>query len=353
MLDPANAEDPNQPMLLVQNASGWHQVYVDLELEISVLGYDLRIKSASSEFEVSIPEPAWKRSASRFGLTRRLLRLGIHGVDRHGSDELVVLITGAFFAVNLNTGSARELHRFRVGKRPLADGWLIDSFGRIVYGEYWFNDAKRAVNIWRSDEEISNWEVIASFPSGSIRHVHAIHPISDDLSLIATGDHDSESGIWSLENGRLSLIEGGSQLWRTVSLQKVGSDYMFGTDSPDEQNYIVRAPIDGSGELTKEIAVDGPVYYSRRVGDWLLFATTVERGKAETDDWVTLWYSKGDGEWQSYRVAQKDRLPNRYFGHAVLQFPRGVAPAERKVPVWVDAVGSSRQSNVRSRSARM
>lgn len=317
----------------------WAPEWVGRDMRLESKGYSLRLAtSAGIAWQADVKAPLWHRVCSRSTHLRRLLRLGIHGAELLSSGDAVVLIMGQFVRVSSDGTEQRVLHDLQAGRRPLDSGWLVDSRNRIVYGEYSSNSTKSAVRVWRSDDTHLNWTSIASIPAGTARHVHCVFELGDGSLMVATGDEDYESAVWLLDpTGKLERVEGGDQNWRTVSIQEDDGEFLFGTDSPYSQNSIVKSPLDGSGRRSFEVQVDGPIYYSALTSIGVVFASTVERGSGEHDDWITLWWMSENG-WAPLRIARKDRLSNRFFGHGVLHFARGDIRSLPSIPVTVDAV---------------
>lgn len=336
------------PLTVSRVGKDWVTEFVDRDHTILAKGLRLRDERDGAWSTVAVPvSPVWHLLGT-IGLSRRLLRLGVHGVGvirRSEPHDVVLIAMGAFWLWRRGEKPTR-LHRFQRGRRPLRSGWLIDGRGRIVYGEYWANPAREAVRIWCSDASLRNWSVLGEIPAGSARHIHCLLDEGEGEGqgeggvggglLVATGDADEESAVWRLQDGRLTRLEGGSQRWRLVSALRSGGDFLYATDTPGEQNHLYRSPLDGSGTRSEVAEIDGPVYYSVRWRDTNVFATTVERGPGEWDDCVRIW-TVGDGPATSRSIARKDRWSNRLFGHGVAHFPRGNPSELDALPVAVDA----------------
>ena len=183
------------------------------------------------------------------------------------------------------------------------------------------------VHIYGSFDKGMTWEPVYTFPDGSIYHIHAVqYDCFSDKLWIATGDRDKECRIAYSEDKGISFREigSGSQKWRAVSLM-FAKDYVYwGTDAPNEQNYIYRWKRSNGGveELTK---VDGPIYYSTVLNNRIIVAaTTVENGGGEWDNFSHVWASADGKNWEDLAKWEKDRYSIFHFG--VIRFAQGQDP---------------------------
>jgi hypothetical protein len=268
---------------------------------------------------------------------QRLLRGGIKNVLSLDDKSVLVVDHGRMHRLGIHDRSIRLVHELPRGRRPLTYAFSKDGKGVIYYGEYWSNPAREAVRVWRS-EDGNCWEIAYTFPPSAIRHVHAVQydPFTNYL-WIATGDLDDECQIAFSEHGLrwLQPIGQGSQTWRTVSLVFTEDALYWGTDDPGGHNYIYRWKR-ADGFLEKVAWVKGPVYYSKKVGDYLLFSTAVERGEGDQDGYARIYAVDKDLNCQEvYRLA-KDRWHPVFFGYGVLEFARGDTDGES---FWVTARG--------------
>jgi hypothetical protein len=205
----------------------------------------------------------------------------------------------------------------------------------VYLGEYWVNNEREAVRLWRSDDAGESWRVAHQWSPGIIRHLHFVQfdPAAQAL-WVGAGDTDSECRIaYSHDGGEtFTTIGQGSQLWRTVSLMFTPEALYWGTDAgidaEHQPNYLVRwERTTQKLETLQEIA--GPAYYSTQLaGGMLALGTAVEGGRNEKDKRTHLYWSVNGHEWHDLPLWSKWPAPE-ILGHAILTFPLSESPMER------------------------
>ncbi|MFX0200571.1 MAG: hypothetical protein ACFFCW_31005 [Candidatus Hodarchaeota archaeon] len=226
----------------------------------------------------------------------------------------------------------RQVHKLRHfgmghGRGVMPQGMAEDNYGAFYYGEYFRNLDRDPVSVYRSLDDGKNWEVAHRFKAGQIRHIHSLQfdPYTKAL-WITTGDRDHESMIaYSIDKGvTFQNVGSGSQKWRAVSLLFTEDAVFWGTDSPHSQNWVYRLDRETHG-VQQVCKVGGPIYYSTKLFDGtLILGRTVEGGKGEWDDVVSIWLSKGGKRWIKIPFGKRKRF-NR---QAVLRFARGKSAAD-------------------------
>lgn len=213
-------------------------------------------------------------------------------------------------------------HGIGEGRGVMPQGMAEDDDGVFYYGEYFLNSDRGPVLVYRSVDDGKNWEVAHRFKPGEIRHIHSLQfdPYTKSL-WITTGDRDHECMIgYSIDKAAtFQKVGSGSQKWRAVSLLFTNDSVFWGTDSPHSQNWIYR--LERVTLVPKQICkVDGPIYYSAKLcGETLIMGRTVEGGKAEWNEEVSIWLSRGGERWIKIPLGER-RRSKRY---AVLRFARG------------------------------
>lgn len=141
----------------------------------------------------------------------------------------------------------------------------------VYYGEYRSNSEREPVHIWSLEKDGRKWKSVWHFEN--IRHVHGVfHDPYTDSIWVTTGDMDQEAGIWRTDDRFISLcrVVGGSQQLRAVQLL-FNKDYVyFGSDTPDEKNFIYRMDREGKN-LENLTPVGSSVFYGCKVGKKLFF----------------------------------------------------------------------------------
>jgi hypothetical protein len=266
---------------------------------------------------------------------RRLLRLGIHNLLVLKSGNLLVSTSGWLHLSEDKGRTFLPVHKIRVGRKPLHRGICEDNCGDVYYGEYYLNPKrKEKVNLYKSTDNGRSFQVIQSFPAGTIRHIHFVQydPYTDQI-WIGTGDRDKECFIAYSEDGGKTFhkIGEGSQSWRAVSLiftEKYlywGSD--AGLDVPFAKNFIYRW--DRNSKVLNAVqGVHGPTYYSAVLPDGtFLIGTGVEGGANELDSCAHLWASCDGENWADLIKWKKDIWPV-IFSHGMIRFPHGQGDVE-------------------------
>ncbi len=276
----------------------------------------------------------WPQWIAGFPLAAQVGRLGIHNFLGLTGDVSLCIAGGAVWrSVDGGLTFQPVFSGFR-GRRPLRQGFCRDGDGRVYLGEYWVNEAREAVRLWRSEDGGASWQAVHEWPPGAIRHIHfaQVDPATQ-LLWVGTGDYDAECAIaYSADGGvTFQTIGRGSQIWRAVSLLFTPEAVFWGTDAGidagAQENYLVRWDR-ATHSLQKIQPIDGPAYYSAQLADGTLaLGTAVEGGRNEKDGRVHLYWSKDGGVWQNVPLWKKWPLPER-FGHAILTFPQsGAAPS--------------------------
>lgn len=253
-------------------------------------------------------------------LLSRLSRNEIHHLMKVDEFLYCCFAFGKIYLINDNINKVQEIGTIK-GSRPLC----VCSDGRyIYYGVYSGNAEREPVELWAFSIEKKEWQVYHAFEN--IRHIHGV--FWDEYSSkiwVTTGDLDDESTIWQFDKqGLPHKIATGSQQTRAVTLVFTERAILYGTDAPDEQNYIYR--IDRYSQEIEEIqAVGGPVFYGSKVSDRVFFSTVVEPSEVNRTDAVELWGSTGDNNsWELCKEFEKDLLPKKLFQYGQIKFPNGI-----------------------------
>jgi len=278
-----------------------------------------------------------ERLYSSSNLISRLTRTDISQVIQLDDGSVLVFVNYRSVVVG-EPGDIIHQSEGRRGRGPLNQGVDVGEDGRIFYGEYWRNSDRNSVRIYGSSDKGAIWEVLKEFPSGSIRHVHVLQydPYTGNTWL-ATGDEGDECRIGYSEDfcNTFTYIGRGSQKWRTAGLIFTSDWVYWGTDNPMGENHIYRWNRE-SGETDKVADPIGPVYYTHKAGDWLLFSTAVEKGEGEQDGYARVYGLDKGLELHELLRAKKDRWHPVLFGYGLFEFPRYEVESEG---VWVVARG--------------
>lgn len=272
-------------------------------------------------------------------IVERLLRLVPRTAVSISKDDFIFSHDGKIYRYTVNNNALCIEHYFINGmKNPIVfnaeyndDGEIVD----LLYGEYFWNEEKGPVSIYRRRE--SHWNKVYTFPPHTIQHIHNI--IYDKFKkryLILTGDSDEESGIWEadVEFNKVTPILRGSQKYRACVLLTTNKDIFYITDTPLEYNYVYRLSIDNTIQEIAEIS--GPCIFGVEKGGSLYFATSVEGdpslggwkyrlsnklGNGVKDRYSHLYKLSQDGVLKEITKMQKDFFPMWLFEFGNMKFP--------------------------------
>jgi hypothetical protein len=177
------------------------------------------------------------------------------------------------------------------------------------------------VHIWGLDFLSGEWRSVWFFEG--VRHVHGVFqdPFTNAI-WVTTGDSDEEAAIWRTDDcfSTLQCVVGGTQQFRAVHLLFTADYVYFGSDAPDEHNYIYR--MDRAGTKVERLAsVGGSVFYGCTVGDSLFFSTAVEPSNVNPCRYAEVWCSNDGVNWFKYVKFKKDFLSMKFFQYGQVFFP--------------------------------
>ena len=248
-------------------------------------------------------------------LLSRLLRKGIHHFITFEDIDVLIANKEIFYFKNRKIEAKEKIH----GSRPMVLCKTRDN--NLYYGEYRSNKERAKTFIWKFDNEKLTWEIAWTFEG--IRHIHGV--FYDDITesiWVTTGDSNSESGIWVTKNNFISLkkIVGDSQQFRAVQLLFDKNYVYFGSDAPNEQNYIYRMLRDGS-HIEKLAKVGSSVFYGTKINQSYFFSTAVEPSDVNKTKYVEIWRSDNGSTWYIYKKIKKDIFSMKYFQYGQVYFP--------------------------------
>ena len=270
-----------------------------------------------------LPLAGYLQTASRLDLVRRALRLSYYNVVRIGGERIFATFNRSVVVITRGeTKRVRGLDRlFRV----LRNGCAVAKDGSVWFGEYVITPEPTPLRVYRLPPEADRAEVVHVFPAGFARHIHGLYADPVDGSIwCLTGDHGSHAKVMRSPDGleAFTTIGAGDESWRAVSMEFRTDAIYYATDAMHCQNWIYRVDRN-SGERTPVAPVDGPVYYSHRVGADLFFAVTAELSPIQQDRSATLWHLDPDDRCARVATFTKDRWPVAQFLPGTLSFPRG------------------------------
>lgn len=268
---------------------------------------------------------------SRIDLSRRLTRAEITGMYKLGDGNTLAVAKKGLFLKKSGERSFEKVFTTPRGSKPL--NICIASSGNLYFGEYFQNMGKQSVNIYSSEDNGLTWNIVSTFPEGSINHIHGLFFDKYTNRIWAvTGDRENECIIGYTEDEFKSFTEvfRGGQEYRTCQLFFYKDFIVFGTDTQYQQNVIKKFDRK-TLEIEELQKVQGSVIKGGQVGDVAFISTTVEPSKVNTDRYAHLWVTKDGIHWEERYKAKKDWLPATLFQFGTFEFPQyyGIEKLER------------------------
>ncbi len=271
----------------------------------------------------TIDAPAWKSFAANFRIAQRLLRFMVTNVLPLDNGELFVTFDKSVGIIR--DGKYRNLDGMDRPCRVLRSACAVGPDGGVYFGEYLANDGRGPMRIYRYSPGTHSIETVHTFGEGEIKHVHGIYrdSYSHDLYCL-TGDRPNECRISRSNDGfsTFTTVGEGDETWRAVSLVFTEEAFYYGTDAEFRSNEIYR--VDRvTGERQSLGEVNGTVFYSRKVGDDLFFATTAENAPAQKENVAALWCVSPEGKLEEVIRFPKDMWHGTLFQFGTIAMPNG------------------------------
>jgi hypothetical protein len=214
-----------------------------------------------------------------------------------------------------------------IGRGMISTGLLNVNDKYLFWGEYFRNERRTAVKIYKSKDFGKKWCEAYTFPDGIIRHIHTLQrdPFTGKL-WICTGDFDDESMIgWSDDEFmNIQFIGNGAQRWRSCQLVFTENAVYWGADTGSEEHGGIYRWDKTTMKLEKLIKVDGAIFFGTRLEKGTMVMSTDREGfPNEKDDMARLYVISNNhlirevecGEW-CYKQ------PGIRFGFAKTRFQR-------------------------------
>ncbi len=219
---------------------------------------------------------------SRIKLIYRFLRLGIRNATLINREVVAVFVNKQFYELNLSKMELIAGFVPEPGVRALNISAINDIAGfdnMLVFGGYLSNPEKKSVHIYKRTD-IDNWEIIYTFPAGTINHIHNIIPDAENSCVwIFTGDFDKAAAIWQATDNfsKVECVFSDNQMYRGCVAFPLNQGILYATDAPFAQNAI-RFLKKENNKWTSELISDinGSCIYGCKVNDQYVFSTAVE-----------------------------------------------------------------------------
>ncbi|MCK4922451.1 MAG: hypothetical protein KAS71_15465 [Bacteroidales bacterium] len=252
----------------------------------------------------------------------RLLRVGFHQLIKV-NNKLIGIVKGGIVIFDQESHQFNITYKIIRGSRPLRICQTPD--GDMFWGEYFNNPDRDEVNIYGSVDGY-NWKVVYTFKADEIRHIHGLfYDQYRDIIWVLTGDKDHECGLWTTNDKfeNLSLVYGGTQSARAVTLIPFRDYIIVPTDTPLEKNYIQKINLSGKFSNEKLEEVSGSVFNSYFDGNIALISTIYEKSEVNNKKVVELWGSYQNSPWKMIASFQPDffsKISLRLFRYPEVKF---------------------------------
>lgn len=266
--------------------------------------------------------------ASIHRLGSRLTRANVKHCVPVGDETLLVFAGKSIFHANLSTRDVEQVSRIK-GSRPLR---ICVQDNKIFYGEYRSNPERTSIHVFVSRDQGRTWDVAYEFQK--IRHIHGIFNDPLDNSIwITTGDYHDEAAIWNTKDNfrTVTPILQGNQQSRVIDILFDNEDLLFGTDAPDEQNFLYRMTRDGIVQPIEQVS--GPIFHAAKIGDRHFFSTAREPSQFNTTNELTAWCIES-GCATPIAHYKKDSWSMKYFQYGQIMFPE-LIDAEQLRGIWM------------------
>lgn len=310
---------------------------------LTILEHDVVVK------RYALPFSLLDRFLLQFKHIERLLRLGVRSAFPIDESNIVLSIGNMLYEMNVITGGLSKGYFCGEGIRPLIFTMVksIDGFDDGLYfGGYLGNMEKNPVNVYHRTGE-DKWEVVYTFPQGTINHVHAI--VSDpyrNCLWIFTGDFDEAAAIWKVTDGfkKVERVASCDQKYRGCVVFALPEGLLYATDAPFADDYIYLMNTQ-TYEVNQIHPIDGSCIYGCQWKDKYVFSTTVEgdgrntpkleflfgrkRGAGIKDDYVHMYCGNLKEGFKEIYKEKKDRMPYYTFQFGVFKFPYGLNSTDK------------------------
>lgn len=331
---------------VVKNLKGYKPLaYVGEKLFLS-RGYSLFFADHdlnNLHFFCDIPVNKFRKFLSKFRLCSRVLRLGVSSALDLKNGYILVVCRNVIWRINKKTRIVNLDFNIPEGKTALYLSVVSSSFTDkkyVCFGEYFSNQEKRPVNVWRKDISGDGlWEIIHTFEQDSINHVHnIINSPFDDKLLILTGDFGDGAAIWSCSKNFTSIkrLLSGSQNMRACWASVRETGFVYATDTQLDSNFVFS--VDNTS-INKVGSVAGSSIYYTQMNDVIFFSTAVEPGEPTgkkledifctqpgpgiESDMSYIYSLNKENELEIIFSAKKDFIPMRLGQFGSFMFPSG------------------------------
>ena len=262
--------------------------------------------------------------ASKNRILTRLFRAGFHAV-RMWDSEIIGIVAKNIVKFDEKGSKFVSVFKIKRGTRPF--GMAVTPEGKLYWGEYFDNKERDEVYVYGSEDGGYSWDIVYTFPKGSIRHIHNIFYDSYENCLwVLTGDYGKEPKIikFSTDWRTIDIICEGTQQARAASMIFREDKIYYATDTELEQNYIYS--IDRkTGKIERLLPLPGPSIFASEAGKYMFVSTHSEPGRL-FNPYAFLYISEDGEEWFECLKWRKDKLHPLFFQYGSIILPYGKTP---------------------------
>lgn len=284
------------------------------------MGYDLHLRISKKGKVISKLVDKYC-SYSYYTFTRRLLRAEITSLYLLNDDSMIAVAKKGLFKRSSKGGDFYKTFSIPRGSKPL--NLCILPNGHIYFGEYFQNIDKEAVNIYGSFDYGITWNVVYTFKSGNINHIHGVFFDKYTSRVwVLTGDRENECIIGYTEDEFKTFHEvlRGGQEFRSCQLFFYKDFIVYATDSQYIKNEI-RAINRDTLAITTLSTIQGSAIKGGQTGNVSYLSTTIEPSEINKDRYSYIWVTKDGLHWKEVYKAKKDCWPS-IFQFGTFEFPQ-------------------------------
>lgn len=285
-----------------------------------------------------------KQTLGRIKLISRLLRLGVRAAEALDNSNVILSVGNMLYELDINSGELSKGYFCGEGIRPLVFTTVKNIEGvddGIYFGGYLGNMEKQPVNVYHRTG-VDQWDVVYTFPQGTINHVHTIVADTCRQCLwIFTGDFEEASAIWKVTDNfkKVERVVCNDQKYRGCVVYALPEGLLYATDAPFADDYIYLMNPE-TYEVKEIYPIHGSCIYGCQWKDKYVFSSTVEgdgrnmsrwefyfgrkRGAGIKDDYVHMYLGNLQEGFKEVYTLKKDCMPFYTFQFGVFKYPYGI-----------------------------
>lgn len=283
------------------------------------------------ELDGTVKDVKYGLIANTSRLLARLFRAEISNLIVLQNGSRIITAKKGIFLAQAHKKIFEKTFTITRGNRPM--NICEDKHGTLYFGEYFSNQNRDEVHIYKSVDSGKLWNICYTFPQKMIRHIHGIfYDKYEDLVWFATGDLDGECIIGNTNDGfdTVNIFKQGGQIYRAVQLLFFKDFIIYGTDTEYEKNYIYKIDRkDGSEHCLQEL--QGSVLSSCSFENYAVISTAVEPSEVNHDIHSYIWFTQDGLQWKELYKAKKDSLHPKYFQYGSFKFPVGAIDSDKVI----------------------